>query len=155
MNDPAPTLRTVMAPFKGGRLLLPGNVVAEVIDYAKPIPHEHGPPWLLGELEWNSWQVPIISLALLCGTTKRDPVGSGSRILILKTLTEAVSMYYIGVLINGLPKLKKLSPDGIQPIDEDSEFPTVFCRATLDDEEVIIPALEEMTRTVAAAVYDH
>jgi chemosensory pili system protein ChpC len=143
-----------MAPFRGGCLLLPGNVVAEVIDYAKPVPQEHGPPWLLGELEWNSWQVPIISFALLCGATSRDPVGSGNRLLILKTLTDAVSMYYIGVLINGLPKLKKLSADGIQPIDEATELPNVFCRATLDGQEVIIPALDELTRTVAAAVYD-
>jgi len=72
-----------MAPFRGGRLLLPGNVVAEVIDYQKPMPHEHGPAWLLGELEWNSWQVPIISFAMLSGSSQRDPVGSGSRILIL------------------------------------------------------------------------
>lgn len=143
-----------MAPFRGGRLLLPGNVVAEVIDYEKPMPQEHGPAWLLGELEWNSWQVPIISFAMLSGSSQRDPVGSGSRILILKTLTEVVSMYYVGVLINGLPKLKKLTPDNLQPQDGEPGSPTVFCKATLEDETVVIPELEELTRVVSAAVYD-
>ena len=72
----------------------------------------------------------------------------------MKTLTEAVSMYYVGVLINGLPKLKKLSPESIQPLDADPGSPVAFCKALLNDEEVLIPALEELTRTVASAVYD-
>jgi len=63
-------------------------------------------------------------------------------------------MYYVGVLINGLPKLKKLTPDNIQPQDTEPGSPTVFCKATLDDETVVIPELEELTRVVAAAVYD-
>jgi chemosensory pili system protein ChpC len=154
MNEPNPLLRSVMAPYRGGKLLVPGNVVAEVIDYAKPTPQEQGPAWLLGELEWNSWQVPIISYALLSDSTSRDPVGTGSRILILKTLTQESSLYYIGILINGVPKLKKLGPDGIDHIDEDPGSSTIFCHAELDGDEVVIPALDELTKVVASAVYD-
>ena len=154
MTESTPLLRTVMAPLNGGRLLLPGNVVAEVVEYSKPVPHEHGPTWLLGELEWNSWQVPIISFAMLSGISGRDPAGSSSRIVILKTLAEEVSLYYIGILINGLPKLKKLAPDGIEPLSGKDDSTAIFCRADMNGEEVIIPALDELTKAVAAAVYD-
>ena len=63
-------------------------------------------------------------------------------------------MYYVGVLINGLPKLKKLTPDNLQPQDGEPGSPMVFCTATLEDETVVIPELEELTRVVSAAVYD-
>jgi len=154
VNKAASKLRTVMAPYRGGHLLLPGNVVAEVIDYAKPVPQEHGPPWLMGELEWNSWQVPIISFAMLSESTSRDPAGAGSRILILKTLAEKVSLYYIGILINGLPKLKKITSDGIEKLDKKEDSAVVFCHARLGEDEVVIPSLDELTKAVAAAVYD-
>ena len=149
-----PTIRGILAPLAEDSLLLPSNVVAEVIEFAKPMPYESGPRWLLGELEWHGWQVPIISYALLSGTAQRDPASSSSRILVIKTLTDDVSLYYIGILMKGLPKLKKLSPDSIEPQQEKVDSPAVFCRASMDGQSVLIPALDELARTVAAAIYE-
>ncbi len=154
MKSEAPEIRAILAPLIQSHILVPSNVVAEVIEYSKPMPYEHGPAWLLGELEWNAWQVPIISYALLADITRRDPVTSDSRILILKTLTEETSLNYLGVLIKGLPKLKKLSPDALTPLEKSSDSSVVYCLATMDELEVMVPELEEVTRSVTDALYD-
>lgn len=147
-------VRAILAPLASGSILLPSNVVAEVADFSKPVPYEHGPTWLLGEVEWNSWQVPIISFASLTGSRQRDTVSSASRILIVKTLTEEVSLYYIGILIKGLPKLKKIEAGTLQASDEASDSAVVHCHVTLDGETAIIPELEALVRCVADAIYD-
>ena len=64
------------------------------------------------------------------------------------------SLYYIGVLINGLPKLKKITSDDIEKLDKKEDSAVIFCHARLDGVEVIIPSLDELTKSVAGAVYD-
>jgi len=146
-------IRAILAPIGNGHLLLPSNVVSEVINYTKPAPFDHGPAWLLGELEWSGWRVPVINFTMLSKPGERDPATSNSRILIIKTLNDEVSLYYLGIVIKGLPKLKKLLPDTLQPSTTQAASSVVFAQAILDDQEAMIPALGEFARQVAAAVY--
>jgi len=146
-------IRAILAPVAKGYLLLPSNVVSEVIEYTKPAPFDHGPAWLLGELEWSGWRVPVLSYAMLSAPGERDPATSNSRILIIKTLNDEVSLYYLGIVIKGLPKLKKLTPDSLRPSERQVSSPVVFSHVVLEDQEVMIPALGELARQVAAAVY--
>jgi chemosensory pili system protein ChpC len=152
-NDQA-IIRAILAPLAEGSILVPNNVVAEVIEFTTPVPYEHGPSWLLGEMEWKGWQVPIISFAALSGARERDTVSSASRILIIKTLTEEVSLYYVGILIKGLPKLKKLPPGSLQTLSEGDDAPVIFCRVTLEDQTAMIPELDALTRCIAEALYE-
>lgn len=154
MTDDQTIIRAILAPLSGGSILVPSNVVAEVIEYIQPVPYEHGPGWLLGEVEWNGWQVPIVSFAALSGAQERDTVSSATRILIVKTLTEEVSLYHVGILIKGLPKLKKLQTDTVVPLPGGDDAPVVYCRVSVDDEEAMIPELATLTQCVAEAVYD-
>jgi chemosensory pili system protein ChpC len=154
MSKAEPVIRALLAPLATEHLLIPSNVVAEIIDYATPMPYEQGPGWLLGELEWNGWQVPVISYAVLAGAVKRDPASSGSRILIIKTLAEEGSLYYIGILMKGLPKLEKVLPDSLELLEEKTTSPTLFCRVKLGDRTAMIPELDELSSQVAEAIYD-
>jgi len=133
-------------------LLLPSNVVAEVINFEKPSPHADSPSWLLGDLEWHGWQVPIISFAVLSQAARRDPVAADSRILVIKTLTEHPSLYYVGILIKGLPKLKKLAAGSLQNAPAGRPSPVVFSRVALGDQNALVPDLQALTEEVAAAV---
>lgn len=155
MDKEQAVIRSILAPLARGEIVVPSSVVAEVIEYTNPTPYEHGPGWLLGELEWNGWQVPIISFAMLAGTAERDPSSASSRILVIKTLTEEVSLYYVGILIRGLPKMKKLSETDIEPIDGETASPVVFCRAKVDGREVMLPELNALTLSISNAMYDH
>lgn len=144
-----------MAPIPGRWLLLPNNVVTEVLGYQSLVQYEHGPAWLMGEMEWNSWQVPVISFAELTNIARRDPASSSSRILVVKSLSEDVSLYYIGILINGLPKLNSLRESALEDCEKTLDSPVIFQEVKVGDKEAIIPDLKALAQTVSAAVYDH
>lgn len=154
MASAAPEIRALLAPLEGAKLLVPSSVVAEVIEYTKPAPYPHGPAWLMGELEWNGWQVPIISLAMLSGASNQDPATSAGRILIVKTLSESASIYYVGILISALPRLMTLGPDQVESCVADSTPPAVFARVRLGESEALVLELDELTTTVEQAVFD-
>ena len=149
-----PKIRAILAPLAAGSILLPNNAVAEVIAYTDPEPYKQAPGWLLGELEWNGWQVPVISFAMLSGSSDQDPVTAGSRILIVKTLSETASLYYVGILINGLPRLTALGPDSLEPSDDDTRSLAVFSRSLLGEQEALVPELGELTDLVEQAIYE-
>ena len=100
-------IRTFMAPITHGHVLLPNSAVAEVLDFTRPEPFKQAPAWLLGELAWRGWQVPVISYELLINAGGGHSISSKSRILVIKTLGESTQVNYIGLVIQGLPKLKK------------------------------------------------
>ncbi len=148
-----PEIRALLAPLAGGHILLPNNVVAEVVAWSDPAAVENAPGWLLGELGWHDWQVPVVSFALLSGAAKADPVSAGSRILIVKTLSDSTSIVYLGVHISGLPKLATLRADSLEATDDQPEAAGVFSKVMLDDQEALIPELEDLTGLVEQAVY--
>jgi chemosensory pili system protein ChpC len=154
MNDSQTIIRTILAPLAADHLLLPSNVVAEVIGFSKPTPHVDSPPWLLGDLEWSSWQVPVISYAVLSGASDKDPVTSNSRILVIKTLAQESSLNYLGILISGLPKLKKVAPDALQPAPNEWLKPVVFSRVALDEQFALVPELQILTEQVAEVLQE-
>lgn len=146
-------IRALLAPLTEGSVLLPNSVVAEVIGWSSPNPRENAPGWLLGELDWNDWQVPVINFARMSGASDRDPAFAGSHILIVKTLSKATGIMFIGILINGLPKLKTLAPDQLETLDDSPAAAGVFARVRLGDQEAIIPELDSLTAMVEQAIH--
>ncbi len=106
-------IRTIVAPLRDGHVLLPNSAVAEILEYTRPQPFNQAPPWLLGELAWHGWQVPIICYEQLINDGDSTGVTSKTRILIIKTLGESTQLNYIGLVIQGLPRLKKVSADSL------------------------------------------
>jgi chemosensory pili system protein ChpC len=148
-----PEVRTLLAPLGDESLLLPNSVVAEVITYTEPDPYDNTPPWLLGELGWNDWQVPLVNLAGLIGAGKRGSAIAGSHVLIVKTLSDTHSIMYLGILIGGLPKLRKLTPDDLETQAEDPGIKGIFARVKLGEQLALIPELGDLTGLVERALY--
>ena len=147
-------LRTLLAPMAGSSVLVPSSVVAEVIDYHEPDFFNDAPDWLLGELKWNGWQVPVIHFALLAGTTEEVEIAQRSRVLVIKTLSESASVLHIGFVINGLPKLKNVTTSNLA----EQDGPTgngVFSHVIVDNQAAIIPDLDELAGKIETAVYTH
>jgi chemosensory pili system protein ChpC len=136
-----------------GHVLLPNSAVAEVLNFTSPEPFKQSPAWLLGEMAWHGWQVPIISFEQLVNKKERSSVTPKSRILIIKTLGESTQVNYIGLVIQGLPKLKKVTESSLleQPCDDLPN--TLFSRVSIDELEAVIPELGELTHIVEQAAY--
>ena len=146
-------IRTILAALADGHVLLPNSAVAEVLAFTAPEPFKKGPAWLLGELAWRGWQVPVISYQRLIDDKAGNAVTSKARILIIKTLGESTQVNYIGLVIQGLPRLKTVTAKTL--VEEKSKkLPkALFSKVTIDDLPALIPELGYLTRIVEQAAY--
>ena len=148
-------IRTIMAPLTEGYVMLPSSAVAEVLNLTSPQPLKKSPPWLLGELPWNGWQVPVISFEGLMNTRANKPTAKRTRILIIKTLGESTQVNYIGLVIQGLPRLKTVSANTLLEKQTDNLPDNVFSKVCIEDLQAVIPRLGKLTKTVEQAAYDN
>jgi chemosensory pili system protein ChpC len=146
-------IRCIVAPLTFGHVLVPNIVVAELMDFTMPEPLRRAPDWILGELVWNGWQVPVISFEHLISDSSANTVTAKARILIIKTLGESIQVNYIGVIIQSLPKLKKITADNLLEKLSDELPDGVFSEVSIDDLEAMIPELGRLTRLVEDAAY--
>jgi chemosensory pili system protein ChpC len=147
-------VRSLMAPIPGSGVLLPGSLIAEVISFSDPAPFTTGPSWLLGEIRWNGWQIPIVNLATLAGTSADDIVGPRNRVLVVKTLSMSASVLHIGIVISGLPKLKNITAANL--LESGKDMPDeVFSEVLLGDDTALIPDLDALADSIEKAVYTH
>lgn len=147
-------LRTILAPLNEGYVMLPNSVVGEILNFNSPEPFKQGPAWLLGEIAWHGWQVPVVNYERMIKDSGITTITSKSRILIVKTLGESTQVNYIGLLIQGLPRLKKVSVNTLQEVQTEELPDTVFSRVEIDDLQAVIPELGDLTRVVELAAYD-
>jgi len=148
-------IRTILAPLTDGYVMLPNSAVGEILTFTPPEPFKQGPPWLLGEIAWRGWQVPVINYERLLKDNGITTITSKTRILIVKTLGESTQVNYIGLVIQGLPRLKKVSASTLVEKQIDEVPDTVFSKVTIDDLQAVIPELGDLTRTVELAAYDN
>ena len=148
-------IRTIMAPLTDGHVLLPNSAVAEVLSYTAPEPFKKSPPWLLGEIAWHGWQVPVISYETMLKEDATYTAAPKGRILIIKTLGESTQVNYIGLVIQGLPKLKKVTRNNLIEKQAKGLADTLFSEVSIDSQQALIPELGHLTRTVEQAAYDN
>lgn len=146
-------IRCIVAPLTYGHVLVPNIVVAELMDFTMPEPLRKAPDWILGELVWNGWQVPVISFEHLISESAANTVTSKARILVIKTLGESIQVNYIGLIIQGLPRLKKITADNLLENLADELPEGVFSEVSIDDLEAMIPELNSLTMLVEEAAY--
>ena len=147
-------IRTILAPLTDGYVMLPNSAVGEILTFTSPEPFKQGPPWLLGEIAWRGWQVPVINYERMLKDNGVTPITAKTRVLIIKTLGESTQVNYIGLVIQGLPRLKKVSAGTLVEKQIDDLPDTVFSKVTIDDLQAVIPELGDLTRTVEIAAYE-
>ena len=148
-------IRTILAPLTDGYVMFPNISIGEILTFTQPEPFKQGPPWLLGEIAWRGWQVPVINYERLLEPGSVTKLTAKTRILIIKTLGESTQVNYIGLVIQGLPRLKKVNQETLVE-DQVEELPdTVFSKVRIDDLQAVIPEIGDLTRTVELAAYDN
>lgn len=148
-------IRTIMAPLSNSYVVLPNSAVAEVLPYTAPDPLKDSPPWLLGEIAWHGWQVPVISYEQLIDENIGHISTARARILIIKTLGESTQVNYIGLVIQGLPKLKKVTPESLVEKQTEGLVDSLFSEVLIENQQALIPELGALTHTVEQAAYDN
>ena len=146
-------IRGVLIQVAGARLLMPNAAIAEVLSYADPDPVEGTPDWLLGQVRWRGWQLPLVAFSRLTGLGVDQP-GLGSKVAVLKALAGNSRTPFFAVVTQGFPRLVTVARDSLSTLGEDGEvLPTgVLARVRLNEDEALIPDLEALEGLVAEAV---
>ena len=61
MSAAAEELYSLLVPLTDDRLIVPRTCVAEVVRYSKPDQEEGSHNWMLGTVNWNGRQLPVVS----------------------------------------------------------------------------------------------
>ena len=146
-------IRTIMAALTEGHILLPSSAVAEVADFTELEPFKQGPAWLLGELAWHGWQVPVIDYLRLVDDQAGNALTRKSRILIIKTLGESTQVNYIGLVVQGLPRLKTVTAKTLLEKQTKNLPKALFSNVSIDELPAMIPELGYLTSIVEQAAY--
>ncbi|CAK0757366.1 chemosensory pili system protein ChpC [Gammaproteobacteria bacterium] len=146
-------IRSLFLPITGDPLLLPSVVLAEVIAYRMPESLPNSPPWLLGLIEWRGRPVPVVSFEELCGRSNSGtPIGT--RIAILNTITGTPQLPFLGVRIQGIPRLVLVREDDLifRQDDACSPNPNMYATIELAEQPAIIPDLESLELLLSSYV---
>ncbi|MCA1779650.1 MAG: chemotaxis protein CheW [Xanthomonadaceae bacterium] len=145
-------IRSVLVPITDAELLLPNASIAEIVGYSRPEPIEQAPAWLLGNILWHGWQVPVVSFGMLIEQEASED-REGARICITKALTSNERMPYIGILAQGFPRLVTVTESSLSEVPDSSIHMATAGKAIIGDREAWIPELDRVGQLVAHAAF--
>jgi chemosensory pili system protein ChpC len=148
-----PAVHCMLARLEDNSLLLPTQVVAEVVEYQQPDPITATPDWFLGQVEWGNRQIPVFSYSALIKGSEPAPIANRSRIMVVKSLSDSARVPYLGFLINDIPKLVTVLPDKITNMGDENKSLGVFCHVEVEGQAAVIPDLERLTHLVTHVAY--
>ncbi len=150
MSAAAEELYSLLVPLTDDRLIVPRTCVAEVVRYSKPDLEEGSHKWMLGTVNWNGRQLPVVSYEGVLG--KDIPVATGrTRIVVFLAITGQLKAGYFGVLTQGFPQLVRVNRDVLK-LDATDGWPKdapVLCRVKMINEYPLIPDLEKLELMLA------
>ena len=142
-----------LAPMEGEFLLLPTNVITEVIEYSPPLAAHAAPQWFLGHIDWQNRQVPVFSYAALISGNLPDEITTKTHIMIVKSLSDSARMPCLGIVISDIPRLVSVEMDEVLHTGDERKSLGVFCHIELDDQAAVIPDLDRLTHLVTHAAF--
>ncbi len=149
MSNPSNEIRGVLIQIAGGQLLLPNVSTVEVMSYAEPETLDNVPDWLLGQIRWRGWLVPMIAYARLTGASA-EASGVGSKVVVLKALGGDPKLPYFAIIAQGFPRLVTISRETMMVDSEHHEtLPDVVrTRVLFNNDVALVPDLDATERMI-------
>lgn len=145
-------IRSVLVPVTEAELLVPNASIAEIVGYTSPEPIDQAPEWLLGNILWHGWQVPVVSFGMLTEQLQGESV-EGAKICVSKSLIDNERMPYIGILAQGFPRLVTVTHDTLTEVPDSSSHIAIAGKAIIGDREAWVPDLDRIGQLVAHAAF--
>ena len=138
-------LRCLLISVQSGQLVLPNNLVAEVLPFATPLRIEDAPHWVVGTMLWRNLTTPLVSLGQMIFRVTPE-ADLNSRIIFVNTLSADSQLPHFGILGTSAPRPINLQRHELQP---DTEIPTsdlsrpgILSWARYQEQPVVVPDLE-------------
>ncbi len=141
-------IRGVLIQAGEERVLLPNATVAEVMSRVPVEPLGDAPRWLVGQIAWHGWKVPLLSFARLSGLGE-EPAAVNNKIVVLKALGGQASLPYFALLTASFPQLISVPRDGLLADASEDALPQgVHMRVLLGEQSALLPDLEAIESMV-------
>ena len=151
MRAAAEELYSLLVPLSEDRLIIPRACVAEVVRYNKPDEEPGSQNWMLGNINWNGRELPVVAFE---GTIGKDiPAVTGrTRIVVFYGSTGKIKSGFFGILTQGFPQLVRVNREVLK-LDSTEGWPDgapVLCRVKMINEYPLVPNLENLESMLAA-----
>ncbi len=150
MSADADELYSLLIPLADERLIVPRACVAEVVRFSKPDQEPGAHDWMLGMINWNGRELPVVSFEGALG--KEVPAATGrTRIVVFIASTGQLKTGYFGALTQGFPQLVRVNRDvlKLEATEGWPEEAPVLCRVKMINEFPLIPDLEKLEMMLA------
>lgn len=146
-------VRSVLIPLQGISLLLPNVAIAEVVSYSAPAPLAKAPDWVKGLIAWRGQRVPLLTFERLMGYPG-PAITMMSRIAILNRWNTESAFDFVGLVIQGIPRLSRITANDIQVNTASSVPQNTLCAVMLAGETnaTFIPDLSRLDKQLQATI---
>jgi chemosensory pili system protein ChpC len=145
-------VRGVLIQAGAERVLLPNATVAEMMSRVSVEPIPDVPEWLVGQIAWHGWNVPLLSYASFSGHGQ-EPVSGNNKVVVLKALGGNADMPYFALLTQSFPQLIAVPRDGLLADASEESLPQgVHMRVLLGEQSALLPDLDAIEAAVIAAL---
>ena len=145
MSSAAEELYSLLVPLSDDRLILPRACVAEVVRYTQPDQQPGSKDWMLGTINWNGRELPVVAFEGTIGKDIPAPTGR-TRVVVFYSSTGKIKTGYFGVLTQGFPQLVRVNRE-VLDLDSTEGWPEdapVLCRVKMINEYPLVPDLEAL-----------
>ena len=142
MADQIQEVYSLLIPFAGGKMIVPRVSITEVTGFLRPKAVRNAPDWLMGLINWNAQEIPLISFEGMCGR-KVPERANRTRIAVAHAIGEQINPALFAILTQGYPYLVRVNPAvlSVDPENDLGEGP-VLNRVRMANERPYIPDLE-------------
>ena len=145
MSAETEELYSLLVPLSEDRLILPRACVAEVVRYTQPQQQPGSEDWMLGTINWNGRELPVVAFEGTIGKDIPAPTGR-TRVVVFYSSTGKIKTGYFGVLTQGFPQLVRVNREvlNLDSTDGWPEDAPVLCRVKMINEYPLVPDLEAL-----------
>jgi chemosensory pili system protein ChpC len=144
-------IRGLLLPMTDQRLLLPNAIVIEVVNYQAPEPLGGAPAWLKGYVTWRREKVPLVSPEQFIALPETAP-GHRARIVICSTIGEDTPVSYFGMTAQAIPRLIRVTPDDLGPLEAGEELRGTLARVIVAGEPVAVLDVDALEQELSRAL---
>jgi chemosensory pili system protein ChpC len=140
MANADPIVRSLLIPVEGGKLLVPGAVVAEVASFQAPEKiEENSCDWLQGIVAWRGQRIPLLLVEriLALATTSNNELAKKRRIVVLYGLEISQTIPFYGLLTTDIPKTLILTQNSLTLVREGKKRSGIAFYVKLPEEETV------------------
>lgn len=145
-------LKCVILTLRKENVIVPNELVAEIVSVKDIEAIENSADWLLGNMSWRGACVPLISFEAAGGGTVTK-VNLNTQAVILYAVgagSKAEDYPYLGLVMSGVPHVSKFSRDQIKIDDEGiNDNPMVAQKIRINGASVSILDVDAMVEMVA------